>query len=463
MEKIKFSNLCKPTKKQKLAFKIVKKKKYFLYGGAMGGGKSYFLRWCLLKFLLYYAQKYNKEGVRVGLFCEDYPSLKDRHISKIEWEFPKWLGYFNKADHEYILNPSFGSGVLCFRNLDDTSKYQSSEFAAQGVDELTKNTEETFNFLRTRLRWSGIKDVKFIAGINPGGIGHTWVKKKWIDREFESTEKEADQFYFLPAKVDDNPHLDDSYKDSLLGLPEKQRKAYLEGNWDIFEGQYFGEWDGNKHIITPFPIPDSWMKYRAYDHGKSNPACMKWYAVDYDGNVWVYRELYLTGKDVPEIAKEIIELSGKEQYYFSVADPSIFSSTGMIDRTGGETIAQAFANRGVVFHPASNRRVDGWSLMHQYLAHTKDSQPKLRYFSTCFNSIKTIPALIHDEIRPEDLNTKGEDHCADTDRYFLMMFHESKSPKPLNEVEKKLKQMRRKELETNLNDLYSGRVYRGEV
>ena len=188
---VRFSELAHFTPKQKEADRLIDRFKYFLYGGAMGGGKSYLLRWKLLKLLFRWA-KQGHTGVVVGLFCEDYPALKDRHLSKIGKEFPKWLGKLHNDHKEhgraFILNPEYGSGVIAFRNLDDPSKYASSEFAAEAVDELTKNQEDVFDDLRTRLRWPGIADVRFFAATNPGGVGHAWVKRKWLDGEHDEHE-----------------------------------------------------------------------------------------------------------------------------------------------------------------------------------------------------------------------------------------------------------------------------------
>lgn len=424
------------TDRQNIAHEAVGIYKYILYGGAVGGGKSYWLRWELVYLLMSFAKK-GLRGVRVGLFCEDYPALKDRHLSKIQYEFPRWLGELNKSDYEFTLSAEYGGGVICFRNLDDPSKYQSSEFAVIAVDELTKNDRTVFDFLRTRLRWANLEDTKFIAGTNPGGIGHDWVKKLWIDKTFEDNEQEKHLFHFIPAKATDNPNLPESYYLALEGLPEKMRRAFVEGNWDVFAGQYFTEWNKEKHVIEPFIIPEGYKKFRAYDHGRENPACCKWYALDYDGKVFVYRELYVTGMNVDQLAAQINKLSENEEYQYSVADPSIFAKTGFVDKSGGQTIAESFSRYGVAFYPASNRRVDGWNLMHQYL-----TNGKLKYFNTCLNSIRTIPNLIHDERKPEDLDSAGEDHAADCDRYMLMSLHERKTEAPKTEVERKLEAIR---------------------
>ena len=180
----------------------------------------------------YYA-KYQIKGVRAGLFCEDYPSLNDRQLSKIKFEFPQWLGKFNESKHEFTLAPEYGSGVIAFRNLDDPSKYLSVEFAVIGIDEINRNPKTTFDMLRSRHRWPGIKDVKFLAGCNP--LGEAWVKNLWVKRLFPPEEKEQYEFVFVPALPTDNPHLPQEYYKSLESLPENQRKAYLEGNWDAFD------------------------------------------------------------------------------------------------------------------------------------------------------------------------------------------------------------------------------------
>ena len=219
-----------------------KKTKFILFGGALGGGKSYGLRWLAARLLMEFYARYQLKYVQVMLACEDFPSLKDRQISKIAREFPEWMGqsYLDHKDYGrcFILSPEYGNGVICFRNLDDASKYASAEFAAILVDELTKNDLDTFNFLRTRLRWPGVPDQEcvFVAGTNPGGIGHGWVKALWMDKtfpdEFIHPTDYRPQFTYIPSKADDNPYLDASYWSILSTLPETLRKAFREGDWD---------------------------------------------------------------------------------------------------------------------------------------------------------------------------------------------------------------------------------------
>lgn len=232
-ETVKFSELANFLPKQKEAQEASKRFKFVLYGGSLGSGKSYWLRWMMLYWLMKMYDKYDIKGIRAGLFCEDYPSLNDRHLSKVKYEFPAWLGTYNQQFHEFTLAPEYGSGVIAFRNLDDPEKYLSVEFAIMGVDEINRNQITTFRELRKRLRWAGIKDVRFLAACNP--IGEAWVKNWWVKRLFPPEEKEQYEFVFVPALPTDNPYLDESYYKSLESLPDNQRKAFLEGNWDAFD------------------------------------------------------------------------------------------------------------------------------------------------------------------------------------------------------------------------------------
>ena len=166
-ETIKFSELSHFLPKQKEAQLASKRFKFVLYGGSLGSGKSHWLRWMCVYWLMKYYAKYDKKGIRVGLFCEDYVSLNDRHLTKVKFEFPPWLGKFNESKHEFTLAPDYGSGIIAFRNLDDPEKYLSVEFAAMGVDEINRNPVSTFRELRKRLRWEGIPDVRFMGACNP--------------------------------------------------------------------------------------------------------------------------------------------------------------------------------------------------------------------------------------------------------------------------------------------------------
>lgn len=232
-EVVKFTELANFFPKQVEAQLASKRFKFVLFGGSVGSGKSRWLRWMMVYWLMKFYDKYKIKGIRAGLFSEDYPSLNDRHLTKIKFEFPEWLGKFNEAKKEFTLAPEYGSGIIAFRNLDDPAKYLSVEFAVIGIDEINRNPKSTFDMLRSRHRWPGISDVKFLAGCNP--LGEAWVKNIWVKRIFSPEEKEQYEFVFVPALPTDNPYLPKEYYTSLESLPENQRKAYLEGNWDAFD------------------------------------------------------------------------------------------------------------------------------------------------------------------------------------------------------------------------------------
>lgn len=429
MKTVKFGDLCNFTEKQQEALKMALHYKYFLYGGAMGGGKSYFLRWTLLRLLLQWAAEGHK-NVAVGLFCEDYPSLKDRQISKIAKEFPPELGSINLDHKEYgrsfVLNEKYGRGAILFRNLDDPSKYQSAEFAAEAIDELTKNDLDTFEDLRTRLRWPGIENTKFIGATNPGGIGHAWVKKKFIDGIHGVNEKEEDKFGYLQALATDNPFLPQSYIDSLSGLPDEKRRAFLEGNWDIFKGQYFTEWRRDIHVKEPYNIPENWYKFLCMDYGYKAPSAVYWCAVDEDGAIHVYNELYETELSAENLAEAILSMTNKiEEINYIVCDPSIWAK-----KDSPVSAADRFASKWKDITgkmprmiKGINDRINGWTVMRDYLKpYPQDGvlTAKLRVFRTCPELIRTMPNLVYDKNKIEDLDTDSEDHAADALRYGIM-------------------------------------------
>jgi phage terminase large subunit len=446
--KVGWLELMKPSPKQKLALKTIFENKYTLYGGAMYGGKSYLLRWALLGLLIYYFKKYGFEKVQAGLFCEDYPTLKTRQLAKISAEFPKWLGT-RHADHKdygncFILDEQYGGGILMFLNLDRPEKYDSSEFAAIGVDELTKNKEQIFTVLRRRLRWTDeksqthIPDCKFIAGTNPGGIGHAWVKKLWMDLIYDDNEIEQTQFAYVSAKYDDNVIKNPEYESMLNSMPEKLRKAFRDGNWDTFEGQYFEQWGRAWNTCKPYKLQSNLMRFLWMDYGYSAPSSVHWAALDELGRVIVYRELYGTGMTYKALARKIQEMTPQwEQDVLQgqmIADPAIFAKKGEDEgeKSGAEQMDEA-TKGWLSFRRGNNDRVNGWGVMREYMKPFNldgEITSKLIFFEgLCANAIRTIPALVYDSTRVEDLNSKGEDHCADEVRYGLMDIFELFSEK----------------------------------
>lgn len=448
--KKKFSELANFTDKQRKAKDMLSQFKFLLYGGAMGGGKSYWLRWTLLLLLLKWAKK-GLVGVRVGLFCEDYPALKDRHLSKIQFEFPEWLGKLNKSDNEYVLNAEYGSGVICFRNLDDVSKYQSAEFAAIAVDELTKNEEEIFTFLRTRLRWTGIEDCKFIAGTNPGDIGHAWVRKMFVDQQFDINEKESELFGFIQALADDNPYLSKSYIKSLDSLPENLRKAFREGDWDVFKGQFFTEWGKASHVIPSYEHNVLDEFYASCDWGFS-PDAFSYHLHAVRKIVMVeqtfyrsftFAELYGTGKYPDQWAKEIkaLEYNMGIKVKSRFIDPSCRNRTPIRKQTEGEgtSIIKEFRDNSVDFIPANNDKKNGYQAMRNWFRVAPDGLPYHQITNNCVKTIQQIPAAIFDEHNSFVVKEGGEDHALADLRYFLVSmpsnYKKAEKPEPANNME----------------------------
>jgi phage terminase large subunit len=426
---IPWEELCQWTPKQEIATAAADTYKYTLFGGARGPGKSRWLRWFLLRFLLQAYSELHIPNVHVGLFCEDYRQLADRQISKIAFEFPAYLGRVKETATDglaFFLGPEWGGGVLALRNLDDPSKYQSAEFAAIGVDELTKNPVETFNTLRGSLRWPGIVHTPFVAGTNPGSIGHLWVKSYWIDRLYpKELMPVADEFAFVKALPADNQHLDPGYWEMLNTLPDDLRRAWVEGDWNVFVGQAFGGFTG-RHVTEPFEPPKHWPKWRAVDWGFRNPWCCLWLARDPDiGRVVVYREAYETGLTDRQQAAMILENSPKEEKVsITYADPSMWQTKnkdGVIFTTASE-----YQAGGVSLTKAANERLQGKRKVDTLLMNLPDGNPGLVVFSTCENLIRTLPALPYDTVQVEDVDTESEDHAYDALRYGLSRVN----PKP---------------------------------
>lgn len=427
---MRISELVKPTERQKECFAALRKFRFVLYGGAMGGGKSYLLRWWCVVQCVYYFAKYGIRNVRVGLFSEDYPTLVDRQISKIKFEFPEWLGKISESRTEgfnFKLCDALGGGTIAFRNLDDPSKYNSAEFASIAVEELTKNKEMVFHELRKRMRWPGIPDgdTRFLGATNPGGIGHAWVKRYWLDRDLPvEMAGIAHEFAYVQSKAQDNPHLSAGYYESLLTLPSDMAKAYAEGDWDLFAGQYFKEWRKDVHVVEPFPIPWYWKIERCGDWGEAKPCAYLWIATSPEGQKYVIGEVSKAGMSVLQQAEAIHSFeAGKTVEKVGVLDSACWDSTGR-----PKSIADQFADYKVLWAQAEKgpgSRVAGWQLLRRWLYFERDSsgqvtkQPGLRVFSTCKELIRTLPSLIHDDLKPEDLDSDGEDHCSDALRYHL--------------------------------------------
>ena len=406
------------------------------YGGAMGGGKTAFL---LLDFL----QDVNtyKEAWQGILFRKTYPDLESviRQAKK----------FFKHTKHEWTnegRDCTFeGGATLRFRYLDrpdDWENYQGGEFTWIGWDELAQHaTPNGYMAMKTRLRSATSVQTKRIRSTgNPGGAGHGWVKKRFIDPAPLGYKILKDEFgeikLFIPSKVYDNTILlksDPSYINKLKGLgsPELVR-AWLEGDWNVVLGAYFNEFDINKHVINPVELPKHWTRFIALDWGSFRPFCALWIAISdgllvgnkylSKGSPIIYKELYgSTGEPnigvkwtVEQLAKKIIEVTRDDDIAYTVVDPACYQ----VD--GGISIAERLARSGLRnIRPADNKRLPGWELIRKYLL-GQDDNPQLHIFENCTNLIRTLPLMQHDESRPEDLDSDLEDHCLDSLRYGLM-------------------------------------------
>ena len=444
-----FSTLHKFQPKQLEAWTTLfdKRCKYLLYGGSAGCGKSYFLRWSALGLALYYTARYKLKDVPIGLFSEDYPTLKDRQVIKIKHEFPSWLGELKETRDEgfaFVGKPKYGRFLILLRNLDDPSKYSSVEFAAECVEELTKNIVGTFEDLRFRLRYPEIDDVKFVGATNPGEVGHSFVKKLWIEPDPKHPDLEQDRFFFIPAHVYDNEFVGGEYVKQLQALPDQKRKAWLDGSWDVFEGQVFSEWGRETHVVEPFMIEKSWHRYIGIDWGVNKPLCVVWIAENQDGRMFVYRELYMNGDEfertfgkplTPKRLANIIKLYNKKDgerhqmtqddiYEYAVADPSMWNQAyfgkGAKALEGGESIAEVMSDAGLKMLKGDNDRINGLAKFRGMLALAPDGKPWFQVFKSCYNVGRTLPSLVYDKTRVEDVDTDGEDHAYDSLRYVFM-------------------------------------------
>ena len=422
--------------------------RFLLYGGAAGGGKSFFLRWWCVFYLLVLVKFFQVRRAQVILACEDYPTLQDRQISRIEMEFPAALGRLRQGKTtDFLLADKYGGGRIMLRNLDDPSKYLSTEFAGVAVDELTRNPEQTFHDLRLRMRWPGVLRPGFVGGTNPGGKGHAWVQKLWLKSEFpKEMQPLAREFAFVPATAYDNPFLTQTYYDDLGTLNARMRAAYLEGRWDLFEGQYFDmplephigkragseiidPQTGKRYRVDYHQVGDRWMrgewaKWVSLDWGFAHEFAVYWHATAPDGRHITYREWVDRGLTPRMLAEGIVERSVTHYDGSSTPSPEriqqfFVSPDAFADRTGESTIAEQLrevacrGNRFPVPAEASDDRVGGWQCMYQLL----ESSGWL-VAENCTRLISCLPTLIHDTKKnPEDVEKVDGDDPADAARY----------------------------------------------
>jgi len=418
----------KPNRGPQTNFLAASEREVF-YGGARGGGKSY----AMLIDPLRYCHKENHRALLLRrtmpelrdlinhsqrLYSRAFPGAKWREQEK-EWRFPSGA----KIEFGYA------------ENMTDALRYQGQSYTWIGIDELPQyHSPDIYNFLRSSLRSVDPSiPVYMRATGNPGNVGSQWVKEMFVDPidpntafNVEVTTPKGIKYItrrFIPAKLQDNPYLmqTDDYYAMLSSLPEVQRKQFLDGNWDAFSNAAFPEFDREIHVVEPFEVPKGWQRFRAADWGYSSPACVLWFAIDYDNNLWLYRELY-TQKITPDVfARKVLMLERDEYIRYGVLDASTWAKRGDI----GPSIAETMIQTGCRWRPSDRTpksRISGKLEIHKRLKLNDDKkkEPGLRIFANCRNLLRTFPTLPLDDNNPEDINTHVEDHAYDALRYGCM-------------------------------------------
>ena len=425
------------------------------YGGARGGGKSF----ALLADPLRYCTKQKHRALIIRrtmpelrdlinhsqqLYPKAYPGAKWREQEK-EWKFPSGA----RIEFGYA------------ENLTDVLRYQGQSYTWIGIDELPQYANvDIYNFLRSSLR-SVDPDIPVYmrATGNPGNVGSLWVKNMFVDPAVPNTKFDIEiqtplgvkkiSRRFIPAKLQDNPYLmqTDDYYAMLASLPEVQRKQFLEGNWEAYEDSSFPEFSKEIHVIKPFDIPRNWMRFRTCDWGYSSPACCLWLAVDFDNNIFVYRELYTQRVTADIFARKVLDAEQGEYIRYGVLDSSTWARRGDI----GPSIAETMILEGCKWRPSDRSprsRVAGKLELHKRLRPDEDTgYPSLFILDNCVNLIRTLPMLPTDKNNPEDVDTHTEDHAYDALRYgcmsrpihpikqdFMDKVNENKQPKPADSI-----------------------------
>jgi len=417
-----------------------------LYGGAAGGGKSY----ALLADVLRDVGNPNHRGLLLRRTLPELTELidKSRQLymkavpgavfkqAKSTWEFPSGAKvWFSYVDDER-----------------DVTRYQGQAFNWIGIDEITQYpTPYVWNYLRSRLRSTDPKLGLYMrCTANPGGVGGWWVRKMYIDpsppgsafwaKEFDTQKtirypighaKEGQPLFlkkFIPARLTDNPYLaiDGQYEAMLLSLPEVERKRLLEGDWDVAEGAAFTEFSRSLHVVESFDPPDGWARVRAGDYGYSSPSCILWGAIDWDNNIWIYRELYIKGRTGEALGELVLELERNDPtMQISVLDASCWNRTGL-----GPSIAETMNRGGCRWIPSDRNRLAGKIEIHRRLACDSRGQPRVRIMDNCTNLVRTLPTLPLSKHNPEDVDTKADDHAYDALRYMMMVrsLHNASTP-----------------------------------
>jgi len=413
-----------------------------LYGGAAGGGKSY----AMLADPLHGLNNANFSGLLVRHTTEELREL----IQKSQELYPRAIPGIKWSERKsQWISPRGGRLWMSYLDKDmDVTRYQGQAFNWIGFDELTQwSSPYAWDYMRSRLRSAYSKELGLYmrATTNPGGAGHQWVKKMFIDpspynKSFWATNietgdtitfpkghtKEGEPLFkrrFIPASLFDNPYLSEGgdYEAMLLSLPEHQRKQLLDGNWDVNEGAAFPEFNRSIHVIDPFKIPQSWSRFRACDYGYGSHTGVLWLAVSPSDQLIVYRELYCSKVTATDLADMIIDAEQEDgTIRYGVLDSSLWHKRG----DTGPSLAEQMNMKGCRWRPSDRSkgsRVAGKNELHRRLQVDEfTDEPRLVFMSTCTNTISQIPALPLDKNNSEDVDTKSEDHLYDALRYGIM-------------------------------------------
>ncbi len=422
-------NIPSPSERQKQFLSDTHK--YIAFGGARGGGKSWAVRIKAALMCL------NYPGIKITVVRRTYGELRQNHIIPMKALLEGVAVYVESAREMRFFNGSTVTFRYC-RNVSDLDKFQGTECDVLFIDEATQFTEEMYKMMSACVRGVNKFPKRIYLTCNPGGRGHGWVKRLFIDKAYTSAES-GDEYFFIQSLVSDNKALsssDPTYVKKLEALPEKLRRAWLDGDWNVFEGQFFEEFTDAPehykdrlatHVIDPFEIPRDWRIYRSFDFGYSKPFSCDWWAIDYEGRAYLILQLYgCSGQpnegvkwDPDRIFSKIHQIEAEHRWLAGkqisgVADPSIW------DASRGEAIINAADRHCVFFRRGDNKRLPGWMQCHYRLAFDAEKKPMVYFFNTCRDAIRTLPLLCYSESDPEDLDTTDEDHFADSFRYFCM-------------------------------------------
>lgn len=448
------------TEKQQRAEDLTRENFIVGYGGAAGGGKSDWGLW----HVYHYCKRIPK--ARCLILRTKLPELKRSLIPRSREKFDESICRYRQSGTgagEWTFNNGSVIEFGYMNSDDDVYQYKSAEYDIVFIDESTEVTKFAMRYLMSRIRivtWRKRLGAwpHMILCTNPGGPGHAWFKDDLVmatnHGEHVSTITFEDpltgdpihdpatgkpitrSIAFVPAYVHDNPHMPEEYRLNLLMQDSTTMRQLLLGDWDVFAGQFFADWRHDTHVIRPFVIPAEWPRVRALDFGTRNPYCCLWAAIDWDSNIYVYRETYERGLNALQQAQQVVEMSkmavnGRlrpEKFQWSNADPAVFKREG-----SGKNVAQQWAEGGLRVRPAKNDRIGGWSLVRQALRPLPGveydfelddfvSRARLRVFTSCANLIRTLPNQIHDDVNVEDLHKNDDDHACDTLRYLMQGF-----------------------------------------